>query len=207
MLATWINHRCLPMLRLGLMVFLSLFLFACSEKKPEVHFNATVLDNPQFARDFKLLDANGNAHTLHDWRGKVVILFFGYTQCPDVCPTALARAAEVMQLLGKDAERVQVLFATVDPERDTPELLKEYVPAFHPSFLGLYTTPEETKKLAKEFRVFYQKNPGKTPSSYSIDHSVFSYVYDPAGKLRLSVAHELPADALAADLRQLLAGH
>lgn len=167
-------------------------------------FHATVLDNPQFAQDFRLKDPSGRERSLADWRGKVVLLFFGYTQCPDVCPTALSRAARVMELLGPDAARVQVLFVTLDPERDTPALLREYPPAFHPSFIGLYTSVEETAQVARHFRVFYKINPGSTPSTYTIDHSVITYAYDPEGKLRLAIGHDAPAEAVAQDIRTLL---
>lgn len=167
-------------------------------------FKAQDIHDVQFAQDFRLLDPTGKERTLADWRGKVVLLFFGYTQCPDVCPTALSRAAAVMQLLGKDAERVQVLFITVDPERDTPQILAEYAPAFHPSFMGLYTTAEATPQLAKDFRVFYRINPGSTPNTYTIDHSVTTYAYDPEGRLRLAIGHDASAEDVAHDIRLLL---
>jgi protein SCO1/2 len=133
-------------------------------------------------------------------------MFFGYTQCPDVCPTTLATLRETMALLGDDANRVQVLFVSVDPARDTPQLLAQYVPAFHPSFLGVYADDKATAALAKDFKVFYARQPGTTPGSYSIDHSTGSYVFDPQGKLRLLIRHgESPAN-VAADLKLLLAG-
>lgn len=178
----------------------------CGSGAPDLPFNATVITNAPFGKDFSLKDPDGKSRSLADWQGKAVMIFFGYTQCPDVCPTALSRAAEVMKLLGPEADKFQVLFVTVDPERDTPALLKEYPPAFHPSFLGLYTTPEATAEIAKEYKVFYRKNPGATPTSYTIDHSVSSYVYDPKGKLRLLVSHDASAANVAADIRQLLAG-
>lgn len=130
------------------------------------------------------------------------MMFFGFTQCPDVCPTALVRAATVKQLLGADGDRLQVIFVTVDPERDTPEILKAYTAAFDPSFLGLYGDLKHTEETAKDFKVFYKKVP--TGSSYTMDHSALSYVYDPDGKLRLVLRHTQSAEEYAADLRQLL---
>jgi protein SCO1/2 len=194
----------------GLALLLACLLFAsgCDKPAPAVRFHATPLEAPAFGEDiaaFHLKDPDGREHRLSDWRGKVVLIFFGYTQCPDVCPTALARAAEMQRLLGPDAERVQVLFVTLDPARDTPELLREYPRAFHPSFLGLYTTPAETPALAKAFRVFYRINPGRTPTSYTIDHSVTTYAYDPEGHLRLAIGHAQTAAEMAEDVRALLA--
>ncbi|MBK9018962.1 MAG: SCO family protein [Sulfuritalea sp.] len=157
-----------------------------------------------YAQDFTLTDHNGKPRTLADFRGKAVVLFFGYLQCPNYCPMTLARLAEVMHLLGDDAKRVQVLFVTVDPERDTPMALKEYVANFHPSFLGLYTTPAQTPELALKFRIYYRKVPSSTPGYYNIDHAVFSYAYDPDGHLRLRLSDALSATDIAADLRLLL---
>ena len=157
-----------------------------------------------YAQDFTLADHDGRRRTLADFRGKAVVLFFGYLQCPNYCPMTLARMAEVMRLLGEDAGRVQVLFVTVDPERDTPLALKEYVANFHPSFLGLYTTPAATPELALKFRIYYRKVPGATPGYYNIDHAVFSYAYDPDGRLRLRLSDGLSAADIAADLRRLL---
>jgi protein SCO1/2 len=157
-----------------------------------------------YAQDFTLNDHDGRRRTLADFRGKAVVLFFGYLQCPNYCPMTLTRLAEVMQLLGEDARRVQVLFVTVDPERDTPLALKEYVSNFHPSFLGLYTTPAATPELALQFRIYYRKVPGSTPGYYNIDHAVFSYAYDPEGRLRLRLSDGLSAADIAADLRRLL---
>lgn len=158
-----------------------------------------------YAQDFRLIDHDGRPRRLADFRGKAVVLFFGYLQCPNYCPTTLARLAEVMALLGEDARRVQVLFVTIDPERDTPQALKEYVGSFDPSFLGLYTTPQATPQLALDFRVYYRKVPGSDRKNYHIDHAVFSYAYDPAGRLRLRLSDALSASEIAADLRRLLA--
>ncbi len=175
---------------------------ACSEKTPS--FAAIDITGADYARDFDLTDHNGQRRTLKDFAGKVVVLFFGYTQCPDVCPTAMAEIAEVRQLLGKDGERVQGLFVTVDPARDTPEVLKAYMAAFDPSFLALYTTPEKLEALAKDYKVYYKKVEGKTPTSYSMDHSAGCYVYDPQGKLRLYTRYGSGAALLAADIKLLL---
>jgi protein SCO1/2 len=141
-----------------------------------------------------------------DFQGKAVVLFFGYTQCPDVCPTTLSTMREAMALLGDDAKRVQVLFATVDPARDTPQLLAQYVPSFHPDFLGLYGDEKTIAATAKDFKVFYLKQPGKTPDSYSVDHSTGSYAFDPTGRLRLLLRHGETPTNVAADLKLLLAG-
>ena len=175
---------------------------ACSEKKPA--FSAIDLTGADYARDFALTDHLGQPRRLKDFAGKVVVLFFGYTQCPDVCPTGMAELAEVKKLLGKDGERLQGLFVTVDPQRDTPEVLKAYMVNFDPSFLALYTTPEKLEALAKDYKVYFKKVDGKTPSSYSMDHSAGSYVYDTQGKLRLYARYGSGAQPLAADIKLLL---
>jgi protein SCO1 len=176
-------------------------LSACADKPS---FRNTDITGAEFAREFSLTDHNGTRRTLADFKGKAVVIFFGFTQCPDVCPTTMAEMNEVTQKLGDDAKRLQVLFITVDPERDTPALLKQYVPAFNPSFLGLSGTLEETAKVAKEFKVFYQKQPTKTPGGYTMDHTANSYVFDAQGKVRLVVKHGLGAAPLVQDLKQLL---
>jgi protein SCO1/2 len=159
-----------------------------------------------WGKDFSLTDHNGQPRRLGNFKGKAVVLFFGYTQCPDVCPTTLSTMRDAMALLGDDARRVQVLFATVDPARDTQALLAQYVPAFHPSFLGLYADEKAIATIARDFKVFYAKQPGSTPDTYSVDHSTGSYAFDPQGKLRLLLRHgETPAN-VAADLKLLLAG-
>ncbi len=157
-----------------------------------------------YAQDFSLTDHDGRPRTLADFRGKAVVLFFGYLQCPNFCPLTLARLVETMQLLGEDAKRVQVLFVTLDPERDVPLALKDYVTTFHPSFLGLYTAPAATPELALGFRIYFRKVPTADGKNYSIDHAVFSYAYDPHGRLRLLLRDSLSAAELAADLRRLL---
>lgn len=157
-----------------------------------------------YAQDFSLTDHDGRPRTLADFRGKAVVLFFGYLQCPNFCPITLARLAETMQLLGKDAGRIQVLFVTLDPERDVPAALKDYVTTFDPAFLGLYTSPAATPELALGFRIYFRKVPAADGRNYSIDHAVFSYAYDANGKLRLLLRDTLSAADLAADLRRLL---
>lgn len=168
-------------------------------------FNNTDITGLDYAKGFSLTDHTGKPRTLQDFRGKVVLLFFGYTQCPDVCPTTMAKMATVMKDLGPSAKDVQVLFVTLDPERDTQELLAAYVPAFHPSFIGLYGNQEATARTAKEFKVFYSKRPsGDDPKNYTVDHMTGSYVFDREGRVRLLVRHESEPGAIAADLRQLL---
>ena len=166
-------------------------------------FRNTDVTGSDCCKDFRLTDHNGKPRTLADFRAKVVVVFFGYTQCPDVCPTTLMEMKAVLQQLGADAKRVQVLFISVDPERDTRELLANYVPAFDPDFLGLFGDAEATQKTAKEFRVFYQKHAGSTPSNYTVDHSAGSYVLDSQGRVRLFVRHG-QAQNLVEDLRTLL---
>ena len=139
-----------------------------------------------------------------DFKGKVVVMFFGYTQCPDVCPTSMAELAEVKQLLGKDGDRLQGIFVTVDPERDTPAILKAYMANFDPTFLAMSTTPEKLAALAKDYKAYYKKVDGKTATSYTMDHSAGSYVYDTQGKLRLFTRYGSGAKVLAADIAQLL---
>ena len=175
---------------------------ACSEKKQ--NFSAIDITGADYARDFALTDHNGQPRSIKDFAGKVVVLFFGYTQCPDVCPTTMAELAEVKKLLGKDGERLQGLFVTVDPQRDTPEVLKAYMGNFDPTFLALYGTPEKLEALAKEYKMYFKKAEGKTPTSYTMDHSAGSYVYDTQGKLRLYTRYGTGAAPLAADIRLLL---
>ncbi len=179
-------------------------LVACTESKPQ--FAAIDLTGADYGRDFQLVDHNGQPRTLKDFRGKVVVLFFGYTQCPDVCPTTMSELAEAKRLLGPDGARVQGLFVTLDPERDTPQVLKAYMENFDPSFLALRGTPEQLAALAKEYKVYYKKVPGATPTSYTMDHSAASFVYDEKGRLRLYTRYGTGPAALASDLRLLLQG-
>jgi len=183
-------------------VGLSLALAACGAKGPS--FQATDLTGASFGRDFELTAPDGKPRRLADFRGKAVVMFFGYTQCPDVCPTTLAALADAMRQLGADADRVQVLFVTIDPERDTPALLSQYVPAFDPRFLGLYGDADATARTAKEFKIIYQKVPGPAPGSYTMDHSAGTYIFDPQGHLRLYVSNAQGSNVFAHDLRELL---
>ncbi|SDZ60112.1 protein SCO1/2 [Variovorax sp. YR266] len=176
-------------------------LAACDKVLP-ASFNGVDITGARYAQDFRLTDTDGHERTLADFKGKAVMMFFGFTQCPDVCPTALVRAAEIKRLLGADGERLQVIFVTVDPERDLPVVLKAYTQAFDPSFIGLYGDMQRTGETAKDFKVFYKKVP--TGSSYTMDHSAFSYVFDPKGKIRLVLRHEQSAEECAQDLRQIL---
>ena len=169
-------------------------------------FRSTDVTGADYGKTLALTDHTGAPRTLADWRGKVVVLFFGFTQCPDVCPTTLATMADVMRRLGPDADRLQVLFVTVDPERDTQAVIGPYVTAFDPRFVGLYGDRDATARAAREFKVFFQKVPGRTEGTYGIDHTAASYVIDAQGRLRLYVRHQQTADDLVADLRLLLAG-
>ena len=172
--------------------------------KPAEAFINTDVTGLGYAKDFALTDHTGKPRTLADFKGKAVVIFFGYTQCPDVCPTTMVEMANVMKELGPQADKVQVLFVTVDPERDTQALLAQYVPAFDPRFIGLYGDLPATEKVAKEFKVFYQKVPGKTPGSYTMDHTAGSYVFDPAGNIRLFVRHGQGPEPIVHDLKLLL---
>lgn len=181
----------------------SLSLGGCSDKAPS--FVSIDITGADYARDFSLVDHNGKTRSLRDFAGKVVVVFFGYTQCPDVCPTSMSELAEIRKLLGADGDRLQGIFITVDPDRDTPEVLKAYMENFDPSFLALRpTSPEQLAQLAKDFKAYYKKVDGRTPTSYTMDHSAGSYVFDPQGRIRLFTRYGTGAPALAGDLRQLL---
>ena len=175
-----------------------------TEAPPESGFLATDITGVPWGRDFKLTDHNGKVRTLADFRGKVVALFFGYTHCPDVCPTTLSEFAMAIRELGEEEKNVQVLFVTVDPERDTPELLAKYVPSFNPTFLGVSTDPVSLAELAKDFKVVYQKNTIPGRAGYLMDHSAGTYVFDSQGRLRLLIAYGTGPAAIAKDLRTLL---
>jgi protein SCO1 len=177
-------------------------LAGCAPEGPK--FKASDVTGSSFGRDFALTDHTGKPRTLADFRGKAVVMFFGYTQCPDVCPTTLGTLAEAMKALGPEGDRVQVLFVTVDPERDTQALLAQYVPAFDPRFVGLYGDAAATERVAKEFKVIFQKQPGASPDSYTVDHSAGVFVFDPQGRLRLYVSHGRGPDVYVHDLRELL---
>ena len=180
----------------------TLGLAACSEPRPS--FNAVDITGADYAKDFSLKDADGKVRTLADFKGKVVVLFFGYAQCPDVCPTTMTEMAQVKQQLGSDGDKLQVLFVTVDPARDTPEVLKAYMGAFDPGFVALIPTPEQLATIAKDFKVYFKKVDGKTPTSYSMDHSAASFIYDPQGRLRLYARYGAGVPAMVSDLKTLI---
>jgi len=191
------------LLRNGFVFLLMLFIAGCGEPKLPSPFHAAEVGAKYASADFKLTDHTGKLRTLHDFRGKVVVLFFGYMHCPDVCPTTMADLSQVMTRLGKDADRVQVLFVTVDPERDTQALLAQYVPAFHPSFLGLFGDAGSTAQVAKVFDVMYQKQ--ATATGYNVDHSAGSFLIDTDGRVRLLSPFAQRTDWLEQDIRLLLA--
>ena len=177
-------------------------LTACTESKPQ--FAAVDLTGADYAKDFQLPDHTGVVRSLKDFRGKLVVLFFGYTQCPDVCPTTMTELAQAKKALGADGDKVQGIFVTVDPERDTPEVLKGYMANFDPTFIALRGTPDQLAAMAKDFKVYYKKVDGKSPTTYTMDHSAASYVYDTQGRLRLYTRYGSGAQALASDLKLLL---
>lgn len=178
-------------------------LAGCAESKPQ--FKAVDITGADYAKDFALPDTDGKVRSLKDFAGKAVVVFFGYTQCPDVCPTTLGEIAAAKKLLGADGGKVQGVLITVDPERDTPQILKAYVGNFGTDFVALRGSPEQTAQVAKDFKVYYKKAEGKTPGSYLMDHSAASYIYDPQGRLRLYSRYGSGPQALADDLKLLLA--
>jgi protein SCO1/2 len=188
--------------RSGLLLLLLVCLVLAHCTKPQ--FNNIDISGADYARDFALTDSSGVRRTLADYRGKVVVLFFGYTHCPDVCPTTLAQLAQARRQLGTDAGRVQVLFVTLDPERDTPQLMARYVSAFDPSFVGLTGSSAQIEGAAREFKVFFQKVAGSTPDSYTLDHTSGSFVFDSQGHVRLFVRDQASAEQVASDLKRLL---
>lgn len=190
------------MRRVAAFLFLVACLAGCTPDGPK--FMGSDVTGSSFGKDFALVDHAGKPRTLGDYKGKAVVMFFGYTQCPDVCPTTMSTLAETMKTLGPDADRVQVLFVTVDPDRDTQALLAEYVPAFDKRFVGLRGDAAATEKVAKEYKVIYQKQPGATPDTYTVDHSAGVFVYDPQGRLRVYMSHGQSPQAYAHDLRELL---
>jgi protein SCO1/2 len=177
---------------------------ACSNQNIKFN-NVDITGSKAFGKDFSLTDHHGKKRELAEFKGQLVVMFYGFTQCPDVCPTTMTEMQGVMELLGKDASRVQVMFVTVDPERDTQELLSQYVPAFDKRFLGLRPqSTEELEKITKDFKVFYKKVPGNSPTSYTIDHTAGSYVFDTKGQLRLFLKHHQGPKPIAEDLKKLL---
>ncbi|HEV7822768.1 MAG TPA: SCO family protein [Burkholderiales bacterium] len=189
----------------ALFVALAVLVGGCSDRSRGPAFELTDITGADFGRDIRLTDHTGKPRTLADFKGKVVVVFFGYTHCPDVCPVTLGELAMVARELGKDAERMQALFVTVDPARDTPEVLAKYVPSFNPSFLGLYGDAEATARTAKEFKVFFNAQ-AAAGGNYSVDHSAGTYIYDPAGRLRLFASYGQGAPKLLHDIRLLLQG-
>ncbi len=189
--------------RILMVSLLGLTVLACS---PKASFkNVDIAGSKAFGNDFSLLDPDGNVRTMADFKGKAVVMFFGYTQCPDICPTTLTEMQQVMTLLGPQADKVQVLFVTVDPDRDTAAILKQYVPAFDPRFLGLRPSDEAAlEKVTKDFKIYYKKVPGTSPNSYTMDHTAGSYAFDPEGHLRLYIKHAQGPETLAQDLKELL---
>jgi protein SCO1 len=193
----------LTYLRASVIASLILVLAACSPK-PEFK-NIDITGGTAFGKDFSLLDPEGKVRTLADFKGKVVLMFFGYTQCPDVCPSTLTEMQQVMDLMGKQSDKVQVIFVTVDPQRDTAAILKQYVPAFDKRFLGLRPADDAAlEKVTKDFKIFYRKVPGSSPGSYTMDHTAGSYAFDPEGRLRLYIKHAQGPETLAHDLKELL---
>ena len=187
----------------GISVLSSLALLsACSPEKPT--FNAIDITGANYAKSFAIKDAAGQTRTLADFKGKVVVVFFGYTQCPDVCPTSLTDLVRVKQLLGSKGDKLQAVFVTVDPARDTPEMLKAYMENFDPSFLAFVPKQDELETVAKDFKIYYKRVEGKTPTSYTMDHSAGSYVYDTRGHVRLYSRYGSGAQVLAQDIQTLL---
>lgn len=182
---------------------MALTLSGCSEAP--VAFKGIDITGADYAQGFSLTDHNGQARTLADFKGQAVVVFFGFTQCPDVCPTSMSELAQAKQLLGEQGSRLQGLFISIDPERDTPVIMKEYMASFDPSFLALYAKPDELPALAKSFKVYYKKVDGPTPTSYTMDHSAGSYVFDPQGRIRIYHRYGSGAPALASDVKALLA--
>ena len=177
-------------------------LSACSPDKPA--FKGVDITGADYAKDFALADQNGQTRTIKDFAGKVVVVFFGYTQCPDVCPTSLQELADTRRLLGPDGDKLQGVFVTVDPARDTPELLRAYMANFDASLVAFVPTPDELAEVARAFKIYYKKVDGKTPTSYTMDHSAGSYVYDTQGRLRLYTRYGAGAQVLSEDIRTLL---
>jgi protein SCO1/2 len=196
------RRRALSALAFGLIMGAGSLLSACSPDKPS--FKGVDITGADYAKGFKLTDQHGQERTLADFAGKVVIVFFGYTQCPDVCPTSMQELVEAKHLLGADGGKLQGVFITIDPERDTPELLKAYMANFDPSFVALHPSPAQLAAVAKDFKIYFKKVEGPTPTSYTMDHSAGSYTFDPQGRLRLYNRYGSGAGALAADVAILL---
>ena len=181
-----------------------LFLAACSPDKPQ--FKSIDLTGADYAKDFVLSDQNGKTRSIKDFAGKVVVVFFGFTQCPDVCPTSMTELAGIKKSLGAEGDKLQAVLISIDPERDTPEILKAYMGNFDPTFLALRPNPEQLAAIAKDFKIYYKKVEGKSPTSYSMDHSAGNYIYDTQGRLRLYSRYGSGAEGLLSDIRMLLKG-
>jgi protein SCO1 len=200
-----VGKHCLQgRLALTLVLLLLTGFAACDPGPGRTPFNGVDITGADYASDFVLTDQTGKRRTLADFKGKVVVLFFGYTHCPDACPTTMADLAKVMKQLGADAAATQVLFVTLDPKRDTPALLAQYVPAFNPSFLGLYGDEAATQKVAKDFHVFYEVRPGASPDRYTVDHTAGTFVFDREGRVRLFLSYGMAPEKMAADMKRLL---
>ena len=184
--------------------FFSLLLAACSPDKPQ--FKSIDLTGADYAKDFALPDQNGQVRSIKDFAGKVVVVFFGFTQCPDVCPTSMTELAGIKKSLGADGDKLQAVFISIDPERDTPEILKAYMGNFDPTFLALRPNPEQLAAIAKDFKIFYKKVEGRSPTSYSMDHSAGNYIYDTQSRLRLYNRYGSGSEGLLSDIRLLLKG-
>lgn len=197
------SHRRTLLTTLGAAV-LALSLAACGKSEASLQdVHGIDLTGASFGDGFQLKDHDGKVRTLEDFKGKVVLMFFGFTQCPDVCPTALVNASQIKAMLGSDGDALQVLFVTVDPERDTPEVLREYAHAFDPSFIGLYGNEQETAEVAKSYRVFYAKVP--TGNSYTVEHTALTYVFDREGTVRMALRHEMTPEQSVEDIRKVMA--
>ena len=188
-------------LLVGLLGLSLLGLSACNKERK---FNGVDITGATYAQDFELTDHNGQSRHLTDFKGKVVVLFFGYTQCPDVCPTSLSDLVRVKQLLGAKGDKLQAVFVTVDPERDMPEMLKAYMENFDPSFLAFVPSKAQLETVAKDFKIYYKRVEGKTPTSYTMDHSAGSYVYDTQGRVRVYSRYATPVEQLAQDVQSLI---
>lgn len=179
--------------------------YATFRPPPPAHFQAVDITGAPWGKGFELIDHHGTKRTLADFRGKVVMLFFGYTQCPDMCPTTLALLGESLKKMGSDGDRVQGLFVTVDPNRDTPQVLSQYVTAFYPTFLGLYGSEHTTERTVREFKGYFHANAPNKHGGYTVDHSAQVYVFDPAGRIRLYIKpDQATPESIASDLRVLL---
>lgn len=188
----------------GVIAAAALSLMAACSQEEKAQFKSIDLTGADYAKAFSLTDQNGQMRSLNDFAGRVVVVFFGFTQCPDACPTTMAELAQIKKQLGPDGDKLQAIFVTVDPERDTPELLKAYMANFDPTFLALRPSTDKLPELAKDFKIYYKKVEGKTPGSYTMDHSAGSYVYDTKGRVRLYYRYGSGVDALTSDIRLLL---